>query len=177
MSKKEKLFQQELNLKKQSRLNEAERLGIAGMLESNIPIRKIVSRTGRSIQAICNIKKNDQYTAKQIEQIKKKLSGKLYGRADEAVDLMGDGRLKEMSAFQLAGITKHTVETARLRDDQSTANVAQLIGIDPALRQALSGLSRKMSAPLEQIEDAQIVEIGGGEAANSKDNNETSDQD
>jgi hypothetical protein len=38
MSKKKKLSQQELNLKKQNRLNEAERLGIIGMLESGTPI-------------------------------------------------------------------------------------------------------------------------------------------
>lgn len=52
-----------------TKLNEAERLGIAGMLESNIPIREIVRRTGRSIQTVCNIKKNTKYPIKQIEQL------------------------------------------------------------------------------------------------------------
>ena len=46
--KKKKLSQQELNLKKQSRLNEAERLGIIGMLESGTPIREVARQTGRS---------------------------------------------------------------------------------------------------------------------------------
>lgn len=50
---------------------------------------------------------------------------------------MGDGRLKDMSAFQLAGITKHTVETARLLEGQSTANIAQVIQMTPETREVM----------------------------------------
>jgi hypothetical protein len=49
MSKKKKLSGQELNLKKQGRLNEAERLGIIGMIESCAPIREVARQTGRSV--------------------------------------------------------------------------------------------------------------------------------
>jgi hypothetical protein len=74
-----------------------------------------------------------------------------------------------MSGRELVGTVHYGILDARLMDDQSTANVAQIIGIDPALRQALAGVSLKMRKRM-----GHIVE---GEDGNSKGNNETSGQD
>jgi hypothetical protein len=166
---KKTLSKEELNLKKQYRLNEAERMGITAMIEAGMPLREISRQTGRSVQTIWKLKENAKTPLPQVENIKKRLSGKLYERADEATDLMGDGRLKDMSAYQLAGITKHTVETARLMDDQSTVNIAQIIGHDPTTRSMMLSASRKNS----QLSPAQISPNGGD---NQRDNNEPSGQ-
>jgi hypothetical protein len=165
MSKKKKLSQQELNQKKQNQLNEAERLGIIGMIESGIPLREISRQTNRSVQTIWKLKENAKTPLPQVEYIKKRLSGKMGERIDKSEDLL-NGKLDSMSVYQLVGAIHLGVQDARLMDDQSTANMAQIIRIDPALRQALAGVSQKMRKPI-----GQTVE---GEDGNSKDNDESS---
>jgi hypothetical protein len=168
MSNKKKLSIQELNRKKQNRLNEAERLGIIGVLESGTPIREVARQTRRSVQTIWKLKENAKEPLPQVEYIKKRLSGKMWERIDKAEDILS-GKLDSMSGRELVGTVHYGILDARLMDDQSTANVAQIIGIDPALRQALAGVSLKMRKRM-----GHIVE---GEDGNSKNNNETSGQD
>lgn len=130
-TKRKKLTPDEkANKKRGYRLNEIEKAGIVALLESGKGIREVSRETGRpisTISRIANRKVSVPVQPEHVEQIKRSLSGKLYKRADESVDLMGDGRLNDMSAFQLAGITKHTVETARLLDNESTVNLAAQI--------------------------------------------------
>jgi len=165
---KKQISKEVLNLKKQNRLNEAERLGIVGMIESGIPLREIARQTGRSVQTIWKLKENAKNPLPQVEYIKKRLSNKMWVRIDKAEDLLND-KLDSMSGFQLAGAIHLGVQDARLLDDQSTVNMAQIIRIDPALRQDLLNASRKMG----QTRQAQIS-INSGD--NQRDKNESSGQ-
>lgn len=127
--KRKKLSPEErANKRRGYRLNEIEKAGIIALLDSGKGVRAVARETGRSPSTILMISrgKGVQIVPEHVEQIKKNLSGKLYKRADESVNLMGDGRLDKMSGFQLAGITKHTIETARLLDNESTQNVGVL---------------------------------------------------
>jgi hypothetical protein len=47
-----------------------------------------------------------------------------------------------MSGRELVGTVHYGILDARLMDDQSTANMAHIVGIDPSLRQALNAASR-----------------------------------
>ena len=143
------------NKKRGYRLNEIEKAGIIALLESGKGIREVSRETGRPISTISRIfnkKSGVPVQPEHVEHIKKNLSGKLYKRADESVDLMGDGRLKDMSAYQLAGIAKHTVETARLLDGESTQNfgiagqIRHLLDNPDDLRQVLSTLADSYKA-------------------------------
>ena len=169
MSKKKKLSNQELNLKKQNRLNEAERLGIIGMIESGTPIREVARQSGRSVQTIWKLKENAKSPLPPVENIKKRLSGKMWVRIDKAEDLLND-KLDTMSGFQLAGAIHLGVQDARLMYEQSTVNIAQIIGLDPELRSGILALNSKN----KQIGSAQI-NLNSGD--NQRDNNESSGQD
>lgn len=161
MKAKKNLSQQELNQKKQYRLNEAEKLGIVGQLESGIPIREIARQTGRSLQTIWKLKENARAPLPQVESIKKRLSGKMWERADKAEDLLG-GKLEEMNPRDLVGAIHYAILDARLMDDQSTVNVAQAIGIDPALRGPLLAISSRLSGKIKAVNRDKD---GGGEAS------------
>jgi hypothetical protein len=116
--------EEKANKKRGYRLNDIEKAGIIALLDSGKGVRQVARETGRPPSTISRVSrgKSVSIVPEHVEHIKKNLSVKLYKRADEAVNLMGDGRLNDMSAFQLAGITKHNVETARLLDNESTAN-------------------------------------------------------
>jgi hypothetical protein len=136
------------------RMTGIEKAGIVALLESGKGVRQVARETGRTPSTISRISRGKcvPIEPEQVAHIKMNLSGKLYKRADESVDLMGDGRLEDMSAYQLAGITKHTVETARLLDNESTANIGiagqinHLIGNPDDLRQVLSTLADSRKA-------------------------------
>jgi hypothetical protein len=168
MSNKKKLSVQELNQKKQNRLNEAEKLEIIGMIESGIPLREISRQTNRSVKTIWKLKENAKEPLPQVENIKKRLSGKMWERIDKAEDLL-NGKLDSMSGRELVGTVHYGILDARLMDDQSTVNMAQIIGIDPALRQALNSASR-----MHRLKPAQISPNGGD---NQGDKKESSGQD
>jgi hypothetical protein len=130
MTTKKKLTTQELNLKKQNRLNEAERLGVIAMIESGMPFREIARQTGRSVQTIWKLKENAKTPPAQVELIKKRLSAKLWERCDKAEDLLY-GKLEYMSGRDLVGAIHYGIMGGRLMDDQSTANFAHLVRHDP----------------------------------------------
>ncbi|MBA4395573.1 MAG: hypothetical protein C0407_18630 [Desulfobacca sp.] len=119
-------LEQKANRNRGYRMTGIEKAGIVALLESGKGVRQVARETGRTPSTISRISrgKGVPIEPEQVAQIKMHLSGKLYKRADESVDLMGDGRLDEMTAYQLAGITKHTVETARLMDNESTTNLS-----------------------------------------------------
>jgi hypothetical protein len=127
--KRKKLSPEEKSNKKRGyRLNKIEKAGIVALLESGKGVRHVARETGRTPSIISIISKGNgvPIDPEQVEQIKRNLSAKLYKRADEAVDFMGDGRLNEMNAFQLAGIAKHTIESDRRMVNESTTNLAHI---------------------------------------------------
>jgi hypothetical protein len=63
--------------------------------------------------------------------------------------------LKNYSGYQLAGIIHLGVQDARLLDDQSTVNVAQVIQVTPESREAMqrSAVKIRMISRLKKMDE------------------------
>jgi len=160
MTPKKKVTPEQLNLKKQNRLNEAERLGIVAMIESGLPFREIARQTGRSVQTIWKLKENAKTPPAQVELIKKRLSARLWERCDKAEDLLY-GKLEHMSGRDLVGAVHYGIMGGRLMDEQSTANLAHLVRPSPESAERGKGLIHLFKEQEQEKDDEKMGDEPG----------------